>query len=81
MQITRLNINRPMATIFFEIKRSMPFESRKHMKISSPDVGDRLINIYDASNNKALRQLIEQFMAKAGPDWSERLGQNPHRPH
>jgi len=81
MQVTRLNINRPMATIFFEIKRSMPFESRKNMKISSPDVGERLIDIYDASNNEALRQLIEKFMAKAGLDWSKRLGQNPSRPH
>ena len=81
MQVNKIVIDRPMVNLFFEIKRSMPFESRKNMKIASPDVADRLIDIYDASNNPSLRLLIEQFMAKAGQEWSQRLSENPYRAH
>jgi len=68
-----MNIDRPMVSLFFEIKRNMPFEQRDDMKISAPDVGERLVSIYRHSNNEALRQLIENFMSRAGTDWSKQL--------
>lgn len=72
-----MNIDRPMVSLFFEIKRNMPFDERNDMKISAPDVGDRLVSIYRASNNQALRQLIEKFMSRAGSDWKSQL--EPHK--
>ena len=68
-----MNIDRPMVSLFFEIKRNMPFDEREDMKIASPDVGERLITIYQGSQNKALKELIENFMDRAGSDWSRRL--------
>jgi len=35
-----MNIDRPMVTLFFEIKRNLPFESRDAMKLSAPDIGE-----------------------------------------
>jgi len=68
-----INIDRPMVTIFFEIKRNLPFESRDAMKISAPDIGERLLDIHRASNNPSLKTLIEKFFARAGDDWTHRI--------
>ncbi len=68
-----MNIDRPMVSLFFEIKRNMPFDERNDMKISAPDVGERLVSIYRGSNNQALRELIENFMSRAGSDWRNQL--------
>jgi hypothetical protein len=73
MNIDRPNINRAMVTLFFEIKRNMPFEARDDMKISSPVIGKQLISIYQQSNNKPLRRLIEDFMQRAGAAWESQL--------
>lgn len=68
-----MNIDRKMVNIFFEIKRNMPFELREDMKIASPDLGARLVGIYQESDSSPLRTLIEQFMLKAGPEWTAKL--------
>lgn len=68
-----LNIDRQMVGIFFEIKRKLPFEERYAMKLAAPGVGKQLINIYQESNSKSLKKLIEKFMHRAGDDWVERL--------
>ena len=68
-----MNIDRKMVTLFFEIKRNMPFEQREDMKIASHDLGDRLVGIYQESDNRTMRMLIEQFMMRAGPKWAGKL--------
>jgi len=68
-----MNIDRPMVSLFFEIKRNMPATDREEMKIAAPDVGDRLVAIYQNSNNSALKELIETFMNHAGADWTKQL--------
>lgn len=68
-----MNIDRPMVSLFFEIKRNMPANEREEMKIASPDVGDQLVAIYQDSDDKALKQLIETFMNRAGSDWAKQL--------
>lgn len=73
MNIDRPNIDRAMVNLFFEIKRNMPFEQREHMKISSPDVGEKLVSIYHRSSNNSLKQLIEDFMQRAGGTWAGKL--------
>jgi len=79
MNIERLNIDRAMASLFFEIKRNMPFEQREEMKISSPTIGESLINVYKNSNNKALKRLIHDFMQQAGEDWQAKLASSKKR--
>jgi hypothetical protein len=73
MNINRPNIDRAMVTLFFEIKRNMPFESRDNLKISSPVIGTQLISIYQNSNDKSLQRLIEEFMQRAGETWVNKL--------
>ena len=69
-----MNIDRPMVSLFFEIKRNMPTPDREEMRIAAPDVGDRLVEIYQSSSNSALKELIETFMDHAGSDWTKQLG-------
>jgi len=73
MNIDRPNIDRPMVTLFFEIKRNMPFDARGDLKISSPVIGTQLVSIYQESNDKPLRRLIEEFMQRAGGTWVSKL--------
>lgn len=68
-----LNIDRQMVGIFFEIKRSLPFEERDAMKIAAPGMGKKLVDIYKKSNSKRLKKLIEKFMHRAGDDWAKKL--------
>ena len=70
-----MNIDRPMASLFFEIKREAPFEERADMKISAPDVGQRLVTLYKATDNKALKKMIKTFMDHAGEDWAQQLAE------
>lgn len=68
-----LEIDRPMASLFFEIKRNMPYEEREHMKIASPDIANDLIKIYHTSEDPELKTLIENFMGRAGSKWEQQL--------
>lgn len=68
-----MNIDRPMVTLFFQIKRNLPFEIRDDLKISSPAIGTQLVSIYQKSDDKPLRQLIEEFMQRAGDSWVSKL--------
>lgn len=69
-----MNIDRPMASLFFQIKRSIPFEARDEMKISSPSVGQKLVSLYKDSNDKEVKSMIEDFMSRAGGNWKSQLG-------
>lgn len=73
MNSEQLNIDRAMVSLFFEIKRNMPFEQREEMKISSPTIGTSLVEVYQNSSNKALKRLIRDFMQKAGEDWLAKI--------
>jgi len=73
MNIDRPNIDRAMVSLFFEIKRNMPFEHREQMKISSPNIGEQLISIYQESDNNSLKRLITDFMERAGDGWVNKL--------
>lgn len=75
MNIDRANIDRQMVTLFFEIKRNLPFDARNDLKISSPAIGTQLVAIYQSSNDKPLRRLIEKFMQRAGDTWVSKLSE------
>ncbi len=73
MNTEQLNIDRAMVSLFFEIKRNMPFEQREEMKISSPTIGTSLVKLYKSSRNRALKRLIRDFMQLAGEDWLAKI--------
>ena len=73
MKIERPNIDRAMVNLFFEIKRNMPFDQRQAMKISSPNITQQLIGIYEESSNNSLKHLIQDFMVRAGDGWAKKL--------
>ena len=71
-----MNIDRPMVSLFFEIKRNLPYATRADMKIAAPDVGERLLDIYHSSSDPSLKTLIASFLGRAGDDWSKRMEPN-----
>ena len=71
-----MNIDRSMANLFFQIKRSIPFESRDQMKLASPNIGKDLITLYNSSEDQSLRALIKEFLRRAGDDWISQLGKS-----
>ncbi len=73
MNPEQLNIDRAMVSLFFEIKRNMPYEQREEMKISSPTIGTSLVKLYRSSSNQALKRLIRDFMQHAGDDWLAKI--------
>lgn len=68
-----MQINRKMVTLFFEIKRNMPYEHREKMKIASPDLAQQLTVIYKKSKRHSLKESIEKFMSLAGDEYLDKL--------
>ncbi|MCH2190341.1 MAG: hypothetical protein MK188_05395 [Gammaproteobacteria bacterium] len=68
-----MQIDRPMANLFFQIKRSIPFEHQHDMKIASPLIGEKLISLYQKSHDQLLRALIREFLRRAGDNWVSQL--------
>ncbi len=69
-----MNIDRYMVNLFFEIKRNLSFELRDPLKISDPNLGESMLELYRTIDNDPIKRLIEVFFERAGDDWSERLG-------
>ena len=68
-----MQIDRPMANLFFQIKRSIPFEHQHDMKIASPQIGEKLISLYQNSHDQSLKALIREFLRRAGGNWVNQL--------
>ncbi len=71
--IKLVNIDRYMVNLFFEIKRNLPKNLQKDLKISNPNLGQELIDLYVSLEDAALKRLIEVFLDRAGEDWSKQL--------
>jgi len=68
-----MNIDRYMANLFFEIRRNLPKNQQRQMKISSPTLGDDIIFVYKNSDDESIRLLIEVFLERAGEKWLKKL--------
>lgn len=68
-----MNIDRYMVNLFFEIKRNLPYNLREPLKISSPNLGDSMLDVYTSIDNEATKRLIEVFFERAGADWVKKL--------
>lgn len=64
-----MKLDRYMVTLFFEIRRNMPIEMQREMKISAPDLGNVMVNLHKTTNDENIRLLVEVFLDRAGPDW------------
>ncbi len=71
-----MNIDRPLVNLFFQIKRTMPLESRENMKISSPDIKQNLILAYKNSDDETLKSMIEDFLTRTSNDWKAQVNSN-----
>ena len=68
-----MNIDRYMAKVFFEVKRSLPPQLQTDMKISSPDIGNIMVRLYLDSQDDNIKRLSEVFLERAGKDWVDKI--------
>ena len=64
-----MHIDRKMVSLFFEIKRSLPKPIRDNLKISAPDIGQKLVKIHSVLDDNRLKNLIERFLVLADDSW------------
>jgi len=66
-----MRINRQMAGLFFEIRRSVQPCIQDQLKISDPHIAGKLIILHNKSIDERLKSLIEQFIIHAGEQCTE----------
>jgi len=72
-----MNIDRNMVHLFFDIKRNLPLTLQEDLKISAPNLDEKMVQIYTQSNDESVKFKIEVFMQGAGDDWLAKLGKKP----
>lgn len=68
-----MTLNKKMADLLSEIRRNEKSITSSSLEISSPNVGDNLINLYMQTRSFKTRELITMFMIEAGYDWLRKL--------
>ena len=68
-----MQIDRYMVNLFFEIKRNLPRRLQTDMKISDPDIGRSMVDLYRASDDENIKRLVEVFLERAGDEWVARI--------
>lgn len=71
--LSTMYIDRYMVNLFFEIKRNSPSKHRASLKISDPDLGQTMIDLYHSLGDDANQRLIEVFLERAGDGWVAKL--------
>ena len=66
-------IDRYMVNLFFEIRRNLPTAQQRGMKISSPDLGEIMVELHNKTDDENIRLLIEVFLERAGGTWTKKL--------
>ena len=66
-------INRQMLRLFFEIKRSIPLSLRTKLKISEPNIGNKLVILHTHTNDNRLKNYIERFLELADGEWINQI--------
>ena len=68
-----MHIDRQMVGLFFEIRRSLPLNTRKNLKISENGVERKLIILHTHTSDKRLKNLIERFLQLSGEHWMDKI--------
>jgi hypothetical protein len=64
-----MNIDRYMVNLFFEIKRNIPLHQQSEMKISDPELGKVMSELYRQTDNDNIKLLTQIFLERAGENW------------
>jgi len=62
-----------MLDILQELRRIQPRTAKRYLRSPIAGVGNRLIHFYYRTDSLEVRQLIREFMAEAGFDWTKKL--------
>ncbi|MEM7358520.1 MAG: hypothetical protein AAF431_05465 [Pseudomonadota bacterium] len=65
-------IDRYMVNLFFEIRRNLPLAQQSHLRIAAVDLGEKMIALYQQTEDENIRVLVERFLERAGEDWLSR---------
>lgn len=65
-------IDRYMVNLFFEIRRNLPTEQQRTLRIAAVDLGESMIALYQQTDDENIRVLVERFLERAGEDWLSR---------
>jgi len=68
-----MNIDRYMVNLFFEVRRNLPKSEQAQMKISSGDLGEQMVAVYQLTEDENIRLLIEVFLERAGDGWIDKI--------
>lgn len=68
-----MHVDRYMVNLFFEIRRNLLSDQRRDIRISSPDLGDTIVALYNKTEDEKIRLLIELFLERAGEEWINRV--------
>jgi len=60
-----------MVKLFFEIRRNIPQEQQSMLKISDPDIGHRMIELYRKTDDENIKLLTKVFLERAGENWAD----------
>jgi hypothetical protein len=68
-----LKFNKAMVDTLFEIRQDQSKTVRSYLLLTAPDIVDRLINLYQSTNNLRTKLLISKFLNEAGKDCLARV--------
>jgi len=68
-----LKFNKTMVDTLFEIRQDQSKTVRSYLLLTAPDIVDRLVNLYQSTNNLRTKILISKFLHEAGKDCLARV--------
>jgi len=68
-----MQIDRQMLGLFFEIKRSLPLNTREKLKISDSNVCKKLVVLHNHSDDDHLKEVIERFLTFSCEEWLKQI--------
>lgn len=74
-----MNVDRYMVNLFFEIRRNLPSQQQQGMRLSAPDLGEKLVTLYNSSDDENIQLLVEIFLERAGEDWIKKIRKKKRR--
>lgn len=61
-----MNIDRKMVKLFFHIRKNVPTEIRRGMKLSSPTLESDLVAIFSIIDDNKVKAAITEFFKRSG---------------
>lgn len=59
-------VDRYMVNLFFEIKRNIPLQLQKNLKISATNLESDMVALYNSCDDTNIQLLIEVFLERGG---------------